>query len=50
MAYRQVVEFGMSPRIGHVSLPIKGSQGYTKTFYSDKLSKMIDEVSGVNVC
>ena len=45
MAYSQVVEFGMSSKIGHVSLPMKGSQGYARTIYSDKLSKLIDEVS-----
>ena len=44
MAYKQVVEFGMSPRVGHISLPIKGSRSYNKTLYSDKLCKMIDEV------
>ena len=47
MAYQQVVEYGMSPRVGHISLRIKGSRDLSKTFYSDKLCKMIDEVSVV---
>ena len=45
MAYRQVVEYGMSPKIGHISLPIKGSRDFSRTLYSDKLCRMIDEVS-----
>ena len=48
MAYQQVVEYGMSPHVGHISLPIKGSRDFSKTLYSDKLCKMIDEVSGVS--
>ncbi len=42
MAYRQVAEFGMSPVIGHISLP---PQAGGKRSYSQKLSHMIDEVS-----
>ncbi|XP_064399044.1 paraplegin-like [Halichondria panicea] len=40
MAYRQVAEFGMSPVIGHISLP---PQAGGKRSYSQKLSRMIDE-------
>ena len=45
MAYKQVTEFGMSRKIGHVSLPVRGSREFARTIYSDKLSRMIDEVS-----
>ncbi len=44
MAYRQVAEFGMSPVIGHISLP-KNKVSGGKRMYSQKLSQMIDEVS-----
>ena len=44
MAYRQVVEFGMSPTIGHISLPHKKPSEPAKRMYSDKLARMIDEV------
>ena len=44
MAYRQVVEFGMSPTIGHISLPHKKPSEPTKRMYSDKLARMIDQV------
>ena len=47
MAYRQVVEFGMSPRIGHISLPLRGSEPLSKSIYSQKLTKMIDEVCSI---
>ncbi len=43
MAYRQVAEFGMNPVIGHISLP---PQAGGKRSYSQKLSRMIDEVRG----
>ena len=49
MAYSQVVEYGMSPKVGHVSLPIKGSRRYMKTLYSDKLCRIIDQVSGISL-
>ena len=45
MAYKQVVQFGMSPAIGHVSFPLKRREGFGKRPYSKQLSKMIDEVS-----
>ena len=44
MAYRQVVEFGMSPTIGHISLPHKKPSEPAKRMYSDKLARMIDQV------
>ena len=44
MAYRQVVEFGMSPTIGHISLPHKRPSDPAKRMYSDKLARMIDKV------
>jgi ATP-dependent Zn protease len=44
MAYRQVVEYGMSPTIGHISLPHKKPTEPAKRMYSDKLARMIDEV------
>jgi ATP-dependent Zn protease len=47
MAYRQVVEFGMSPTIGHISLPHKKPTEPAKRMYSDKLARMIDEVKWV---
>ena len=53
MAYNQVVEYGMSARVGHMSLPIKGTKENSRTMYSDKLCKMIDEVrsgNGVSDC
>lgn len=45
MAYKQVVQFGMSPAIGHVSFPLKRREEFGKRPYSKQLSKMIDEVS-----
>ena len=53
MAYNQVVEYGMSARVGHMCLPIKGTKENSRTMYSDKLCKMIDEVrsgNGVSDC
>ena len=44
MAYRQVVQFGMSPTIGHISLPHKKPSEPAKRMYSDKLARMIDQV------
>ena len=44
MAYKQVVEFGMSPAIGHVSFPLKRPEEFGRKPYSKQLSKMIDEV------
>ncbi len=44
VAYRQVAEFGMNPRIGHISLPLRGTQPFSKSIYSQKLTKKIDEV------
>ena len=44
MAYRQVVEYGMSPTIGHISLPHKKPSDPAKRMYSDKLARMIDKV------
>ena len=44
MAYRQVAEFGMSPNIGNISLPLKNSSKDGKVMYSDKLARLIDEV------
>ena len=40
----QVLELGMSPVIGHVSLPVASVTEPGKVFYSQKLSKMADEV------
>ncbi len=42
MARRQVTEFGMSPVVGHISLP--RTEG--KRQYSQKLFRLIDEVRG----
>ena len=44
MAYRQVVEYGMSPVIGHISLPYKRPSDPARRMYSDKLARMIDKV------
>ena len=44
MAYSQVVEFGMSPSIGHISLPRNRPSEPARRMYSDKLARMIDEV------
>ena len=48
MAYRQVVEYGMSPTIGHISLPRKRPTEPARRMYSDKLARMIDEVHCVH--
>lgn len=40
----QVVTFGMSPRVGNVSFPVRKPSELTKKFYSDKLAKLMDEV------
>lgn len=40
----QVVTFGMSPRVGNVSFPVRKPTELTKKFYSDKLAKLMDEV------
>lgn len=45
MAYLQVMEYGMSPVIGNISLPLKKKEEFGRKPYSDKLSRMIDEVS-----
>lgn len=45
LAYRQVVQFGMSPVIGHVSFPSMEPGEVGRKPYSNQLSKMIDEVS-----
>ena len=34
MAYKQVVQFGMSPAIGHVSFPLKRQEEFGKRPYS----------------
>jgi spastic paraplegia protein 7 len=44
VAYTQIQVFGMNPTIGHVSYPIKKSIDFAKKPFSQKLSKMIDEV------
>ncbi|KAJ7351145.1 Paraplegin [Desmophyllum pertusum] len=43
LAYKQVVTFGMSPRVGNVSFPVRKPTEPTKKFYSDKLAKLMDE-------
>ncbi|XP_020625881.1 paraplegin-like [Orbicella faveolata] len=43
LAYKQVVTFGMSPRVGNVSFPVRKPTELTKKFYSDKLAKLMDE-------
>jgi len=43
LAYRQVVQFGMSPVIGHVSFPSMEPGEVGRKPYSNQLSKMIDE-------
>ena len=48
MAYRQVVQYGMSPVIGHVSFPSMEPGEVGKRPYSKQLSKMIDEVSVIS--
>jgi ATP-dependent Zn protease len=47
MAYSMVCEYGMSPVIGNISMPIKGKGQGSKVIYSDKLSKEIDMVGCV---
>ena len=47
MAYRQVVEYGMSPTIGHISLPHKRPSEPARRMYNDKLARMIDEVMDI---
>ena len=49
MAYSMVCEYGMSPVIGHVSVPIKGKGRGSKVIYSDKLSKEIDRVGDMHM-
>ena len=44
LAYRQVVEFGMSPVVGHISFQLSSPEEPRKKFYSQKLAKTIDEV------
>ena len=46
-AYRQVVEYSMSPTIGHISLPHKRPSEPARRMYSDKLARMIDEVMDI---
>ncbi|PFX23713.1 Paraplegin [Stylophora pistillata] len=43
MAYKQVVTFGMNPRVGNISFPVRKPSEPTKKFYSDKLAKLMDE-------
>lgn len=43
MAYKQVVTFGMSPRVGNVSFPVMKPTEPSKKFYSDKLARLMDE-------
>lgn len=43
MAYKQVVTFGMSPRVGNISFPVLKPTEPAKKFYSDKLAKLVDE-------
>ncbi|KAL9986997.1 hypothetical protein ACROYT_G001231 [Oculina patagonica] len=43
LAYKQVVTFGMSSRVGNVSFPVRKPSEPTKKFYSDKLAKLMDE-------
>lgn len=50
MAYRQVTEYGMSPVIGHISLPQPESSTPRRRMYSQKLAKMIDEVGVASWC
>jgi len=43
IAYKQVVTFGMSPRVGNISFPVIKPTEPAKKFYSDKLAKLMDE-------
>ena len=47
MAYHQLVEYGMSPTIGHISLPHKRPSEPARRMYSDKLAGMIHEVMDI---
>ncbi|CAH3176045.1 unnamed protein product [Porites evermanni] len=42
MAYKQVVTFGMSPRVGNISFPVMKPTEPSKKFYSDKLARLMD--------
>ncbi|XP_057291940.1 paraplegin-like [Hydractinia symbiolongicarpus] len=43
MAYQQIVTFGMNPRIGPISLPLRKPGEMSKKPYSDKMANLIDE-------
>ncbi|XP_003391631.2 PREDICTED: paraplegin-like, partial [Amphimedon queenslandica] len=45
MAYKQISEYGMSTKIGNISLPVTRPLEPSKRFYSNKLAKEIDDVS-----
>ena len=40
----------MNDRVGPISFPLKKNTDFAKKPYSDKLARMIDEVSISNVC
>ncbi|XP_019849889.1 PREDICTED: paraplegin-like [Amphimedon queenslandica] len=43
MAYKQISEYGMSTKIGNISLPVIRPLEPSKRFYSNKLAKEIDD-------
>lgn len=46
---KQVAEFGMSPTIGHISVPIPNPGQFEMRPYSDHLTKLIDQVNSVGM-
>ena len=45
LAYKMIVELGMSEAVGHVSFPITDPTEFQKKLYGNKLSSLIDDVS-----
>ena len=43
--FLQIVTYGMNDRVGPLSFPLKKNTDFAKKPYSDKLARMIDEVS-----
>jgi spastic paraplegia protein 7 len=43
MAYKQILEYGMNPVIGNISLPPVNPTEPSKRFYSNQLAKMVDK-------
>ena len=47
LAYKMIVELGMSDAVGNVSFPLNDPSEFQKKSYSNKLSSLIDEVSKI---